>query len=208
MVGRRPRKLTPRQIRVINHYMINNDQQAALESEGYHGRGHNKRFFVDNPLVTKEIRRRTERMAKKNELNEEWVISRLMKIADANLGNILLKLQDNDYDLSVLNEDELYVIEAFSEEFVVEKGGDNVKKAKVSLPSKNQALTILARKLSLLTDNLSVKADDEMLANLGKIPQSERSRTIKFMRLSNKIILASNTTNNLTIFEAVRDNCS
>jgi hypothetical protein len=103
-------------------------------------------------------------MVKKHELNEDWVIQRFMKIADANLGHILMKLQDSGYDLSTLTEDELYVIEQFSEEFYVEKEGDTVKKAKVSLPSKIQALIALGRRLGLFTDNLKLGADDDLAA--------------------------------------------
>lgn len=169
--GRYNKPLTPKQLRVIDHFMVHDNKFAAVESEGWNGRGYADKFFK-KPQVVAEIERRQKRMRDKQELTEDWVIQRLMKIADANLGNIMLKLQDSGYDLEELTEDERYVIEQFAEEFVTGDGEDETRKAKVSLPSKIQALTALARRLGLFTDNVNVTSDDDLV----KILQSGRRR--------------------------------
>lgn len=173
---RRNIKINPRQMQVVDEYFSNGfKKQDALDAVGFHGNGGSDRFFKRSYIIA-EIEKRQAKLRKKYELDEDWIIQRIMKLADANVGEILIKLQDYDYDLSVLDQDELFAISEFTEEVYTEGRGHSaqeVKKVKFKTESKMTALITLCRKMGLFTDHLKVSGEVSIVERL----QAGRNRT-------------------------------
>jgi hypothetical protein len=175
------RKLTLKQRKLVNEYFRNGGYKAAaMRSTGMGGKLYyhqNTWTTFNQPAVKLEIERRIARMDKKFELNEDWVIERFRRIADANTGDILMKLQDNDYDLSVLTSDERFAIEELSDEMELVGRSDDkiqVRKTKVKTKSNLQALNSLARKLGMFNDKVSITGEISLVDRI----QAGRKRAL------------------------------
>lgn len=174
-------KLTLKQRKLVNEYFKNGGHKTnAMKSAGIGGGDlyrHTNTSVFNQPAVKREVERRIARMEKKYELDEDWVVQRFMRIADANTGDILMKLQDNDFDLSVLTSDERYAIEELSDEMEYVGRGDNkirVRKTKVKTKSNLQALTALARKLGMFNDKVSITGEISLVDRI----QAGRKRAL------------------------------
>ena len=81
-----PKTLTDKQFRVVTEYMTNGfDKGAALRAAGYSdssAKSHPDRVFND-PVVIAEIERRQEAANQAANLDQEWIITRLMHLAMA-----------------------------------------------------------------------------------------------------------------------------
>ena len=176
--------MEPRHIRVVEEYFAHNcNQLEAMRAAGYaesYCKSKASAVFKRKD-VQDEIARRMAKRAKKYELDEDWVIQRLMRIANADLGAILVKLEDNDNDLSVLNEEESYVLAEVITDFDAIKTEDEdgktevelVRKLKLKITDKKGALDSLCRRLGLFQDKVSLTAD----ASLVELLQEGRKRT-------------------------------
>ena len=110
-------------------------------------------------------------------LNEDWVIQRLMNIADANMGEIMDKLRKNNYDLSCLTFNERYAISAVTDEVYMEgrgEGAQEIKKVKVTGRDNVAALIALCRKLGLFVEKVEVSGEISVVQRL----QSARQRML------------------------------
>lgn len=163
--------LTGQQMAVIDYFQRNNftGQIAALKHAGYENPQWRAYEFFQNPKVRVEIERRRAELRKKYELDEDWVIQRLMTIADANLGDIMSKLRENNYDLAILTEQERYALGEYTEEVYMEGKGEDavaVKKVKVKPAGKMEAIIALCRKLGLFNDKLNVEGEVNIVERL------------------------------------------
>lgn len=165
-------RLNPRHVGVIDRYFKNGfDKKEALLFNGYSdltAKAMANSVF-EHPAVIAEIERRQERLRKRFDLTEEWVVRRLMMLADANVAEILVKLKKNNYDLNCLELEEGFAISEFVEETYQEGRGasaEEIKRQKLKFIDKKGALDSLARKLGLFKDNLSVAGEVSVVERL------------------------------------------
>ncbi len=163
-------KLNARKEKAVLEYLTNGfDKMKALAAGNYKVTEMNASKFFSRPDVVQFIDEWKHQNRVKYNLDEDWVIQRLMNLADTDIGMIISKLQKNGWDLSQLDLNERYAITEFSEDYYVEGRGDDaltVKKAKVKGPDKLGALTALCRKLGLFNDKLKVEGEIDIVQAL------------------------------------------
>lgn len=169
----RPRKsgLTPKQeLLVAKYFECDFNQQKAAIAAGYVGSPQARSELFRNPVLQAAIKlRQAEAKAKyeaKYELNEDWVIQRLMRIADGSLADILLKLQASGNDLAALTEQERYFLDEFTDEVTTGREGKETRKFKVKGADRLKALDMLSRKLGLYKDTLTHEIGDSITERL------------------------------------------
>lgn len=161
--------LSPKIKEVIRHYFENGfHQDQAMISAGYAASTAKNatHMIFGRPDVKREIERQQQELHRKFEVNEEWVIRRLMILADGSTGQILKKLRENEYDLNCLNDEELYFLNEFTEEVEYESSDKDSEVKRVKLPvygklkvkgsDRHAALQMIARKLGLFKDQVEV----------------------------------------------------
>ena len=153
---------------VDKYFALNFDKVATAKAMGYkHPHSAISQIFR-HPTVVSLIQQRQERNKRKHELNEDWIISRLMKIADASLGDVMLALGPDD-DLSALTDEQRYALSEFKVEVYTEGKGKEareVKRTVVKLNDKLAALRDLGRHLGLFTDKVELGASDDLVRAL------------------------------------------
>jgi phage terminase small subunit len=116
--------------------------------------------------VKAEIEARKMRRAQRHDVNQDWVISRFMKLAMS--GETLAKFkkvqEDGSlgWDFTGATEEELAVVTELGVDYYTEGRGNNareVKKFRVKHPDMQAALVALARHLGLFNDSLEVTSD-------------------------------------------------
>ena len=179
---RPPKTLTDKQFRVVTEYMTNGfDKGAALRAAGYSdssSKSHPDRVFND-PVVIAEIERRQEAANQAANLNQEWIITRLMNLARADEQLAKYKKVTADgalrWDFTGATIHELQLVRALSVESQQEARGDTeviIKKFKIDTSDPLAVLNSLARIAGLFNDRLKLEGDDEVVAIL----QSARNR--------------------------------
>ena len=166
--------ITPKRIqkmtRLAEEYFHNGQNLVeAMKVVGYKAGLHSRNKLMLDPIFKARLKELQTETRQRYQLDEDWVIQRLMNIGDSSLGDIVKKLRDNHYDLSQLSFNERYAISEFAEEFYTEGRGDEaleVKKVKIKVYDKVSALVALCRKLSLFNDKLKITADDDVVARL------------------------------------------
>ena len=177
-----PKTLTDKQFRVVTEYMTNGyDKGAALRAAGYSdssARSHPDRVFND-PVVLAEIERRQEEANTAANLDQEWIITRLMHLAMADEKLAKYKKVTTDgalrWDFTGATLQELQLVRALHVESYQEAHGDTaviVKKFKIDTSDPLAVLNSLARIAGLFNDRLKLEGDDEVVAIL----QSARKR--------------------------------
>lgn len=156
---------------VIDHYFLHNCRSKgdAMEAGGY-SRKDGGRFF-SMPQVVDEMARRQAELRERYNLTEDWVIKRLMDVADGNFGDILVKLKNNGWDLSSLTMEERYVLGEYSEEGVMMGRGEAAVeglKRKIKSRDPMPALIALSRKLGLFQDKVHITGAEALVERLQK----------------------------------------
>lgn len=166
--GTTPRPLTLGEIKAIEQYILHGNKMRAYKEAGYVSETSGAAIkFFRRPKIKQEVERRLANAMQKAELTEEWIIERLMKLADANILAILEKLEKNEYDISCLTFDEKYAVAELSQEVYLEKGsGDMVKKFKIKPESRQGALQQLARIKGMFNDKLALSGAEDLVARL------------------------------------------
>jgi len=181
---RTPRPLTHKQRKLVDEYFVDFNKSAAARRAGYSVSSveepkHRGKGF-EHPAVKKEIERRQAKVQAKYDLNEDWVIQRLMRIADA--GAILAKFKKVEPDGTLswnfkgATQEELAVINDLSVETYVEGRGDGareVKKFKIGVSDVKGALDSLCRRLGLFQDKMQLSGDAALVERL----QNARTRS-------------------------------
>lgn len=153
---------------VLKYFEYDFDRSRAAAACGYSGGPEAMHRLFRHPKVVALIKKKQEEAAKKHELNEEWVISRLMKIADASLGDVLVDMGP-EADLLKLTKEQRYALAEYKSEIYVDGKGDNardVKRVSVKLADKLGALRDLGRRLGLFQDNVKLGASEDLIAAL------------------------------------------
>ena len=168
--------LTQQRLLMIGFYIEGASKKDAMLMAGYAEKtAHSAHTSVFNhPVVLAEIKRRQEDALEKCELDEEWVIRRLMRIADA--GKVMAKfkiVRDDghlDWNFTGATDAELSVINELSISY--DKQGNHQMKIGVSDPK--GALDSLCRKLGLFNDSITHKLEESLTDRISR--GRERSR--------------------------------
>ena len=164
-------KLSDRHRKLVDYYFLTNfNKREAARLAGYpHPDSYSDRLFKKPDVVAEIDRRRKEEM-EKFELTREWIIERLMRLADSNITLSKFKKVDEDgqlyWDFTGASEEELKVIQGISTETVTEGKGKNakwVKKFKPVLVDPKAALDSLARIQGMFNDKISVEGEVSLI---------------------------------------------
>lgn len=157
-----------RELLVDKYFEFNCDKVKAARACGYACVESTISQIFRHPEVVRLIGERQDKQKKKYELNEAWVIERLMKIADVSLGDVIVDMGP-DGDLLKLTPEQRYALAEFKQETYVE-GKDSsareVKRTSVKLADKLAALEKLGKRLGLFTDKVKLEASDDLVAAL------------------------------------------
>ena len=151
-----PMKLTPKQARFVQEYLIDlNAAQAAIRA-GYSAKtarviGHEN---LTNPDIAAAIEKAMAERAERTRLTADWVVDELRKLAGANMADYMRSTPEGDpyLDFSRLTRDQTAALaEVTVEDFVDGRGEDAraVKRVKFKLHDKRAALVDLGRHLGL-----------------------------------------------------------
>lgn len=157
-----------RELLVLKYFELDFNKVAAARACGYKGPERQLSELFRHPETVRLIEERKAKLREKHELNEEWVISRLMKIADASLGDVLVDMGP-EADLLKLTKEQRYALAEYKSEIYVDGKGDNardVKRVSVKLADKLGALRDLGRRLGLFQDNVKLGASEDLIAAL------------------------------------------
>lgn len=148
------RAISDRHLVLVDCYFAANFNMAeAMRQAGYEsGAGYQHRLF-NHPDVVAEIERRRQHVARRWELDEDFVIQRLMRLADMNLGAVAQKLKENNYDLMSLTPDERYAIAEIITETKTVRGEERTT-TKVKMEPKTASLGLLGKKLNMFTEKV------------------------------------------------------
>jgi len=126
-----------------------------------------------HPDVLDEIARRRSKTTEQFELSREWIVKRLMMLADSNLMLAKFKRIDEDgdlyWDFTGATPEELAVIQEITTDFYVEgKGPDarKIKKVKIKVSDPKAALDSLARIQGIYNDTVKVEGQVDIIQKL------------------------------------------
>lgn len=170
---RKPRRyrLSDRQRNLVDTYFAEAEfsKKRALEICGYKPTSFQYNEYFKHPAVHKEIERRHNIYREEHKLEEEAVLRRLLLKANANTGEILARLQENNYNLNALSEDEKYCISEYAEEVVIEGPPGmttKVRKVKLKIESNLAAIDKVLRILGSYNDTITVNNEITMVEKL------------------------------------------
>ncbi len=171
------RKLSLKQTMVLNYWFAGGcgSKSDAMRKAGYTEQTATKTqaTYFARPEMVAEIERRRAKIIKDHELTLEWVIERLMRIADSGMSMAKFKKVTADgylnWDFTNATPKELSLINDMTIDSYTEgRGGGarGVKRFKVNSSDPKAALDSLARILGAFNDNLTVKSEFSMLERL------------------------------------------
>lgn len=177
--------LTAKHLLVIDNYFSNGrNKSRAMMDAGYaeNSAKQNASSLFKNRAMVTEIMRREKELRERFQIDREWIVERLARIADS--GKTLAKFKKVDksgglyWDFSGATPEDLEIIESLTVDEYSEgrgPGAADVKKTKIKAQSPQAALDSLARILGLNTDRLKVEGDLTVVEQL----QAGRQRISK-----------------------------
>lgn len=161
---------------LVSEYMANggNKYRAGLAA-GYSETTSYNSIMFNHPWVKAEIKRREAQMLARSELNEEWVLKRLMALGDAPRVLAKYKKITNDgsliWDFTGAPDEDLALVHELTVDYYTDgkgEGAREVKKFKVTTPDPMAALNALGRHLKMFTDKVDVNDTSEAVDELNK----------------------------------------
>jgi phage terminase small subunit len=161
--------LSSRHRKVIDNYLIHADKRKALRDNGYSETTvvGNPNAIFNLPSVKNELERRVKRMTDKAELTDDWIINRLMDIADANIGDMIEVDTQGlpSYNFNKLTPAIRRAISSVDVNVETAGRGPNAKpvyKIKVKPADKLRAIEMLMKYKGMLTEKAEVKIDNSL----------------------------------------------
>jgi phage terminase small subunit len=160
------KKLTPKQKLFVERYLVHKNGLRAAEEAGYKGNystlGSIAVENLNKPAIKAAVDAEMAVVTKRNQLDQDWVLKRLMAIAGfqvtdvAELRNGSIKLKDQD-DVDELGYLGVHSIAKSTSE------GDTGSSRSVSITSKNQlkALELLGKHLKMWDENAGRGAEKD-----------------------------------------------
>ncbi len=149
-----PNNLTEKQRKLVVAYLNGASKKQAMLDAGYSDPKSHSAF--NSPEVIKEIERRQHIMSAKAGVTGDWIIQRLMLIADAKLSDLIVEDGDgfSQIDMSRMTP----ALKTALSGFESDKFGD-VTKIKIKTSDKLKALEMLARHLGMFNDKLELAGE-------------------------------------------------
>jgi phage terminase small subunit len=138
----RLRNLTPRKLLFIDYYIVlQNATQAAIKA-GYSAKTARVTgpTLLAEPAVKQRIAEKMAEIAKKNALDADWVIKRLMAIADTTIDDLVVKTEDG---LRLKTEQEIDRFKLLAVEHFSNDDQGKSKSQRIRLADKSKALKML-----------------------------------------------------------------
>ena len=150
-----PNNLTEKQRKLVVAYLNGASKKDAMLEAGYPPSMSSHRTFEESAVV-KEIERRQHIMSTKAGVTGDWIIHRLMLIADAKLSDLIVEDEDgfSQIDMSRMTP----ALKTALSGFESDKFGD-VTKIKIKTSDKLRALEMLARHLGMFNDKLELAGE-------------------------------------------------
>ncbi len=168
--------ISDKMYRVVVEYFDNSfNKRQAMLSAGYSLQtcDHQTAQVFEHPAVKKEIARRHAEKDKTSKIDREWIVSRLMALADGyeKLNQFVKVAEDGSlyWDFKGATEKELKYIRGLSLDFYTDGKGDfarTVKKFKIDTTDPLAVLNTLARIEGLFADRLKLEGDDGVIEAL------------------------------------------
>ena len=182
-MARGERPLVHREERAIHFFLLGHTQKDSLVKAGYSestARGNPQSVF-DRPVVAQELARRQLVIRKEYTLSEEWVIERLMRIADSGRTLARFKKVTEDggleWDFTGATEEELALISELTVAIFSDADGTVIKRPKVSTSDPLAALNSLARIQGMNKDKVQFEGELALVDRLAR--GRERARIIE-----------------------------
>ncbi len=160
------KKLTLQHRIAVNAHISGMTKKDAMIEAGYAPKTDPQSVFGRDE-VKHEVARHQEEMAKKYDIGREWVIKRLVDIADSSVTLAKFKkvMKDGqlDWDFTGATLQELALIDELT---VLEKNG--AFSMKIGVPSRQAALDALCRVLGLNKDKLDLSGSLSLVERLQK----------------------------------------
>lgn len=163
--------------RLVHFYFMSDfNKKEAMKKAGYKSKSKGRvQELFSHPFVIAEIERQRQRVEKKYELTRDWIVKRLMVLADSNivLGKFKKVNEDGSlyWDFSGATEAELGVINGISTDIYTEGRGlskRKVKKFGLVITDPKAALDSLARIQGLFNDKMTVQGELSIMERLSK----------------------------------------
>lgn len=169
-------KLTVQERKVINGFLRGMTEKEALIEAGY-----SERTAIENPdrifhreRVEKEINKRLRKMEERNAVTEDWIVSQLKRIAEAELGDIIVVDPESGnvaIDYTKLTPSLRAALSGMDiSEYTEGRGLERrpVRNIKIRMHDKLKALDMLARILGMFKDKVEVVGDRDLIAAIQK----------------------------------------
>ncbi len=165
-------KLTVKETMAVDALMQGATMAEAMRAANYADSTceHQQVRFFQRPKIKKVLNERRYRARKEYKLDEDWVIQRLMRIANA--GEILARFKKVDgngqmsWDFTDASQDDLAVINELTVTSERDKDGVLVTKTKIGVSDPKGALDSLCRKLGLFNDKLNLSGGLSLMDRL------------------------------------------
>lgn len=164
--------ITQRQKLAADAYLTGMSKKQAMIDAGYSEYTAKYDLSVwENPKVIRYIEERRKEMSERNQITEDWIISRLMTIADSAIGDILTvdDLGNIEFDYAKLTPEMRKAIQGISiDEFKEGRGRNsgNVRKIKIQLADRLRALEMLGKYLGMFKEKVQLTGDDDLIRRL------------------------------------------
>jgi phage terminase small subunit len=151
--------LTPKQAKFVAYYLEFSDATKAAHAAGYK----NPQGLLKRPAIRKEVKRRMGKVMSKKQITAERVAEELGKIAFANIDDFV----DDEYRIvGKPNRRKMAAVQEVTTETIIDRRRDidpedreDVKKTKLKMYSKLDALNSLGRHFGMFTDKVEVSGD-------------------------------------------------
>jgi len=167
--------------KAVHYYMQGMSQKDALLKAGYSPSFSNKSStFFGSDKIRPVIEKKRERIMKKAELNEDWIVEKLMLIAGANPGSLIEVDEEGQRRINwqKFGPDLQFLVQDFEEETYQEGRGPqakNVKRIKVKNSDRIRAMDMLCKILGLYQEKVSISMEQNLIDSL----EAARNRVIK-----------------------------
>jgi phage terminase small subunit len=156
--------LSIKQERFVSEFLIDGNGTAAVIRAGYSVNGAKQvaSKLLKHPQVAEAVAEGQAAITKRNQVDQDWVIQNLKRIAQANMMDYMRVQPDGNAlgDLSKLTRDQAYAIsEIVCEEYVdgTGKAARRVKSTKFKLKDTIRANELLGKNLGMFKDKVEVE---------------------------------------------------
>ena len=176
--------------KVLNAVMRGINREEAMIKNGYspsYARTNSHQFY-NRPHIKTELERRMKEAVERNELSEDWIVQRLMSIADATLYDLFEKDENGElvldeeglpqYVLNQMNPRLKRALNSFSIRRYMQGRGKDAKpvtEVKATLQDQLRALEMLGRYLGMFKEKVEISGSEQLMERYNEARRRVRS---------------------------------